>query len=225
MARDIAQYMRTPASSVISTNSVIRNTYILLSATLLFSALCAGLGMMANVPPMNGFMVLLAYMGILFGVHAFKNSAMGILFVFLLTGFMGFTLGPVLNFYVATFSNGSELVMTALGGTGIVFLGLSGYALTTRKDFSYLTGFMVAGSLVLLLAIIAGFFIRMPAFHLMLSGAFVLFSSAAILFETSQIIQGGQRNYILATVSLYVSIINLFMSLLQILAAVSGRRE
>lgn len=214
--------IRTKTESVLATNSVIRNTYILLSLSLIFSAAMAGVAMVLNTPPM-GFGVMILYFGLLFATNALRNSAWGILCVFALTGVMGFTLGPVLNAYIANFANGPQLIMTALGGTGMIFLGLSGYALTTRKDFSYLTGFIVSLSMVMLLGVIGSMFIKIPAFHLAISCGFMLFSSAVILWETSQIIHGGQKNYIMATISLYVSIYNLFVSLLHILGSFSGR--
>lgn len=213
---------RTRSESVLATNSVIRNTYILLSLSLIFSAAMAGVAMVTNAPPI-GAGVFLLYFGLLFVVHALQNSAWGILAVFALTGVMGFTLGPLLNLYIQAFSNGSQIVMTALAGTGFIFLGLSGYALTTRKDFSYLTGFILGASIVLLLGVFASLVIDIPAFQLALSCGFMLFACAIILWETSQIIHGGQTNYILATVSLYVAIYNLFVSLLHILGALSGR--
>ncbi len=213
---------RVGTESVLATNSVIRNTYILLSMTLLFSAVTAGIAMVTNAPPM-GLGVMLLYFGLLFATSALRNSVWGIACVFALTGVLGFTLGPVLNLYINNFSNGTQIVMTALGGTGLIFLTLSAYALTTRKDFSYLTGFILGASMVILLGVVASFFIQIPAFHLALSCAFMLFSCAIILWETSQIIHGGQTNYIMATVSLYVAIFNLFMSLLHILGALSGR--
>ena len=138
---------------------------------------------------------------------------------------MGYTLGPLLNMYLSAFVNGKQLIFTALGGTGIIFFGLSGYALTTRKDFSYLGGFLMAGMIVLMLAVLVQIFHPMPMLQLAISGAFMLFSSAIILFETSQIIHGGQRNYIMATVQIFVALYNLFISLLQILSFFGGERE
>ncbi len=220
MARDFVVSRRT-SDSVLATNSVIRNTYILLSLTLLFSAFMAGVSVISNAPPI-GLLGFLMYFGLLFLVQATANSAWGLLSVFGLTGFLGYTLGPILNLYLQL-PNGSQLVMTALGGTGMIFFALSAYALTTRKDFSYLTGFLVATSLVLLLAVLASLFLPLPGLQLLICAGFLLLSSGFILHETSQIIQGGQRNYILATVSLYVSIYNIFISLLQLLGAFSRR--
>jgi len=135
---------------------------------------------------------------------------------------MGLTLGPILNMYLNAYSNGHELIMTALGGTGVIFLGLSGYALTTRKDFSFLAGFLMVGVLVAFLAGLGAMFLAIPALSLAVSAMFILLMSGMILFQTSAIIHGGETNYIMATVSLYISIYNLFLSLLQLLAAFSG---
>ena len=134
---------------------------------------------------------------------------------------MGYTLGPILGFYMAT-AQGSSLVMTALGGTAFIFFGLSGYALVSRKDFSFLSGFMFAGFLVIVVAFVANLFLQIPALQLALSAAFMLFSSAAILYQTGAIVNGGERNYILATVTLYVSLYNIFISLLNLLTAFGG---
>jgi modulator of FtsH protease len=210
-----------PASSVLSTNKVIRNTYTLLSMTLLFSALTAGIAVMTNMPPMNFIIVLAGYFGLLFATTKFANSSLGLVFVFALTGFMGLTLGPIINMYLHL-PNGSQIVMTAMGGTGAIFLGLSGYALTTRKDFSFMGGFLMVGILVAFLAGLGALIFGMPMLSLAVSAMFVLLMSGLILFQTSQIIHGGETNYILATVTLYISIYNLFTSLLHLLGAFSG---
>jgi len=209
------------STSVLATNKVIRNTYTLLSMTLLFSALTAGIAIMTNMPPLNFIIVLVGYFGLLFMTHKTANSAMGLVFVFALTGFMGLTLGPILNLYLHL-PNGTQIVMTAMGGTGAIFLGLSGYALTTRKDFSFMGGFLMVGILVAFLAGLGAVIFSMPMLSLAVSAMFVLLMSGLILFQTSQIIHGGETNYILATVTLYVAIYNLFTSLLQLLAAFSG---
>jgi len=211
---------RTQESAVV-VNKVLRNTYMLLAMTLGFSALTAGFAMASNAAPVNIWMMLIGFYGLLFLTHKLANSAWGLLSVFALTGFMGYTLGPILNMYMAT-SNGSQLVMTALGGTAAIFVGLSGYALVSRKDFSFLGGFMMAGFVVLLVAMVANLFLQIPALHLAMSAGFMLFSSAAILMQTGAIVNGGERNYILATVTLYVSLYNIFISLLNLLTAFSG---
>lgn len=207
--------------SVLATNKVLRNTYALLSMTLIFSALCAGAAVALNMPPMGMIVTLVGYFGLLFLTTRFSNSGLGLLFVFALTGFMGLTLGPIISMYLSI-PNGSQIVMTAMGGTGIIFLGLSGYVLTTRKDFSFIGGFLMVGILVAFLAGIASMFLSMPGLSLAVSAMFVLLMSGLILYQTSQIIHGGETNYILATVTLFVSIYNLFLSLLQLLGALGG---
>ena len=208
-------------SSVLQTNKVLRNTYALLSMTLAFSALTAAASMAFEIPRPHFLIVLVAFYGLLFGIEKTKNSATGLILTFVLTGFMGMILGPILNFYLSL-PNGGQLVATAMGMTAFVFLGLSGYVLTTRKDMSFLSGFIVAGMIVLVLAMLVGFFFQIPGLQIAISAGFVLFSSAVILYQTSEIIHGGEDNYISATVSLYVSIYNLFLSLLQILGFVSS---
>ena len=212
---------RSTAESALATNKVLRNTYALLSMTLLFSALTAGISMTMNMGFMSPLLVLGGYFGLLFLTTKFRNSSLGLVFVFALTGFMGLTLGPLLNAYLSL-PNGSELVMTALGGTGVIFLGLSGYALTTRKDFSFMGGFLMVGILVAFLAGIATLFFDVPGMSLAVSAMFVLLMSGLILWQTSNIIHGGETNYIMATVTLYITIYNLFTSLLHLLGAFSG---
>lgn len=209
-------------ASILSSNKMLRNTYTLLSMTLLFSAATAGLAMYFNLPPLGMIVTMVGYFGLLFLTSKFSNSVWGLLLVFALTGFMGLTLGPIISMYVNAFSNGHELVMTALGGTGAIFLGLSGYALTTRKDFSFIGGFLMVGILVAFLAGIGAMVFSIPALSLAVSAMFILLMSGMILYQTSAIIHGGETNYIMATVTLYVSIYNLFLSLLQLLAAFSG---
>ena len=207
--------------SVLATNKVIRNTYSLLAMTLLFSAVTAGPSMALNLPHPGLLLTLVGYFGLLFLTSRFRNSGLGLAFVFALTGFMGYTLGPILNVYTAL-PNGNQLVMTALGATGVIFLSLSGYALTSRKDFSFMGAFLMVGILVAFLAGLAAMFFSMPGLSLAVSAMFVLLMSGLILYETSQIIHGGESNYIMATVTLYVSIYNLFLSLLHLLGAFGG---
>ncbi|WP_347987185.1 Bax inhibitor-1/YccA family protein [Methylomonas sp. AM2-LC] len=209
-------------AGVLATNKVLRNTYLLLSMTLLFSAATAATAMVLDLPHPGLIITLVGYFGLLFLTNMFSNSALGLVFVFALTGFMGMTLGPMLNMYLHAFSNGHQLILTALGGTGVIFMGLSAYALTTRKDFSFIAGFLMVGVLVAFFAGIAALVFSIPALSLAVSAMFVLLMSAMILFQTSQIIHGGETNYILATVSLYVSIFNLFTSLLQLLGVFGG---
>jgi len=207
-------------SQILATNKVLKNTYALLALTLLFSAATAGISMAMNLPYF-GLMTIVGYMALLFLTSKFRDSSLGILFVFMLTGFMGLTIGPILNSYLAT-TNGAQLVMTALGGTGAIFLALSGYVLTSRKDFSFMGGFMMVGILVAFLAGLGAFIFQMPMLSLAVSAMFILLMSGMILYQTSEIIHGGETNYIMATVSLYISIYNLFLSLLHILGAFSG---
>ncbi|MHA7840470.1 MAG: Bax inhibitor-1/YccA family protein [Gammaproteobacteria bacterium] len=204
-------------------NKVLRNTYLLLAMTLAFSALTATLSMTLGVLPLNPLLTILIYFALLFATSRTQDSAWGIVSVFALTGFLGFTLGPILNFYIHAFSNGTEMVATALGGTAIIFFSLSAYAVISRKDFSFMTGFLFVGVLVAFLASLASLFFRIPALQLAVSAAFVFLSSGLILWQTSAIINGGERNYISATVTLYVSLFNLFLNLLNLLAALSGR--
>lgn len=206
--------------SVLATNRVLRNTYALLSMTLLFSAATAGLSVALNLPHPGLLLTLVGYFGLLFLTTRFRNSGLGLVFVFALTGFMGLTLGPIVSAYLSL-PNGGQLVMTALGGTGAIFIGLSAYALTSRRDFSFLGGFLMAGILVAFLAGLGAFFFEMPMLSLAVSAMFVLLMSGLILFETSQIINGGETNYVMATVTLYISIYNLFLSLLQLLGFAS----
>ena len=203
--------------SVLATNKVLRNTYLLLSATLLFSAVTAGIAMAMNVPYMGPFVTLGGYFLLLFLTHKFQNSGAGLLCVFALTGFMGLTLGPLLSAYMQAVPNAGELVLTSLGVTGIVFAALSAYVLTTKKDMSFLGGFLMVGMLGLLGVIIVGLFVDLSAFHMAISAGVVLLMSALILYETSAIIHGGQTNYIIATVSLYVALYNIFVNLLMLL--------
>jgi modulator of FtsH protease len=209
------------ASGALASNKVIKNTYLLLAMTLLFSAATAGASMAMNLPHPGLIITMVGYFGLLFLTQKFSNSALGLLFVFALTGFMGLTLGPILNMYLSL-PNGGQVVMTAMGGTGAIFLGLSAYALTTRKNFSFMGGFLMVGILVAFLAGLGAVIFEMPLLSLAVSAMFVLLMSGLILYQTSELIHGGETNYILATVTLYVSIYNLFLSLLQLLSAFSG---
>ena len=212
-----------PAPSVLATNKLIRNTYILLSLTLLFSALTAGISIILNFPSMGLLITLGGYFGLLYLTSALRNSIWGLAAVFALTGFMGLTLGPFLNAYMQYFSNGGQLVMLALGGTGVIFLGLSGYALSTRKDFSFMGGFLMVGILVAFLMGICAVLFSIPVMALAVSAIFILLMSGLILYQTSEMIHGGETNYIMATITLYVAIFNLFTSLLHLLGAFAGR--
>ena len=196
-------------------SKVLRNTYGLLAMTLVFSALCAFFSAQLNLPHPGFIITLVGFYGLFFLTAKLRNSGWGLLSTFALTGFMGYVLGPILNRYLGM-ANGGEVIASALGMTALVFFGLSAYVLTTRKDMSFLGGFITAGFFVLLGAMVAGFFFQISGLQLAISAGFVLFASACILFQTSAIIHGGERNYVMATISLYVSIYNLFVSLLQI---------
>lgn len=215
------QQVAIGTQSAAAANKLIRNTYTLLAMTLLFSAATAGASIAFNLPYPGMLITLVGYFGLLFLTYKLRDSAWGLLSVFGLTGFMGLTLGPIVAQYLHL-PNGAHIVMTAMGGTGAIFLGLSAYALTSRKDFSFLGGFLMAGILVAFLAGLAAIFFHMPALSLGVSAMFTLLMCGMILFETSQLVHGGETNYILATISLYVSIYNLFLSLLQLLGAFSG---
>ncbi|AAU27036.1 TPA: Bax inhibitor-1/YccA family protein [Legionella pneumophila] len=223
MNRNDITILSQQRESVLATNKVLRNTYLLLSLTFIFSALTAYVAFISGARPMNPLLMIVGVYGLMFLTQALRNSVWGLVSVFAFTGFLGYTIGPLLNYYITGFSNGPQIVATALGGTGMIFFALSGYALTTKKDFSYLGGFLFVGVMVALLAMIAGIFIQIPALQLVISAAFVLISSGLILLQTSAIIHEGETNYIMATIGLFVSIYNLFVSLLNLLSAFSGR--
>lgn len=195
---------------------VLRNTWNLLALTLLFSAGVAALSMANNWPHPGLLITLVGYFGLLFLTQALRNSAWGILSTFALTGFMGLTIGPIINAYTTMFSNGDQLVIAAMGSTGVAFIGLSGFAMVTKKDFSFMGPMLFAGILVAFIAGLAAIFFNMPALSLAVSGMFALLMCGLILFQTQQIVRGGERNYIMATVTLFVSIYNLFLSLLHL---------
>jgi modulator of FtsH protease len=209
------------AESILTTNRVVRNTYLLLSMTLLFAAVTAATSLALKLPHPGLIVTLVGFFGLLFAVHKLKDSGWGILAVFALTGFMGYTLGPVISRYLGL-PNGGEIVMQAMGATAAIFVGLSAYALTTKKDFSFMGGFLMVGILLAFLAGLAAIFFEIPALSLTVSAAFVLLMSGLILYETSNIIHGGETNYVLATVTLFISIFNLFTSLLQLLGFMGG---
>lgn len=211
--------------ATLATNKVLRNTYMLLSMTLLFSAAMAAVSMALNAPYM-GFIPLLVSFALLFVINKLKNSVWGIVLVFAFTGILGFALGPVIAHYLDA-PGGNEIVMTAIGLTGLIFLSLSGYTLTTQKDFSFMRGFLFTGMMVvigaMLLMFVGSFFgFYISGLHLALSAAIVILMSGFILFDTSRIIHGGETNYIMATVSLYLDIYNLFVALLHLTGAFGG---
>ena len=221
MNTPIMQTAGRTQTQVLATNAVLRNTYLLLAMTLLFSAATAGVSLALSLPHPGLLLTLAGYFGLLFATARFRNSSLGLVFVFALTGFLGYTLGPILNTYLAL-ANGSQIVITALAGTGVIFIGLSGYALVSRKDFSFMGGFLMVGILVGFLAGLGAAMFAIPALSLAVSAMFILLMAGLILYETSNIIHGGETNYIMATVTLYVSIFNLFTSLLHLLGFMSA---
>ncbi|HZJ94918.1 MAG TPA: Bax inhibitor-1/YccA family protein [Thiopseudomonas sp.] len=204
----------------VESSSVLRNTYGLLALTLAFSGVVAYFSQQMNMPHPGIMLTLVGFYGLFFLTMKLRDSGWGLVTTFALTGFMGYTLGPILNMYLGM-ANGASVISSAFAMTAFVFTGLSAYVLITRKDMSFLSGFITVGFFVLIAAMIAGFIFNISGLQLAISAGFVLFSSAVILFQTSAIIHGGERNYIMATISLYVSIYNLFLSLLNILGASS----
>jgi modulator of FtsH protease len=192
--------------------------------TLFFSAICATASMAMQVVLGTGFMMLLGGFGMTFVVRATANSSKGLVAVFVFAGLMGAALGPTINVYLLAYANGSAIVAQALGGTALIFLSLSGYALTSGKNFNFLGGFIFTGMMVVIVAMIANIFLQIPAFSLAISSAVILLMSGFILFDTSRIVNGGERNYIMATISLYLSIFNIFVHLLHLLGSLTGRQ-
>jgi len=220
MDRYPSTVVSTSRTSALTTNKVLRNTYLLLGATLAFSAAMAGVAMALDLPYF-GLFTLIGYFGLLFAVHKTRNSSWGSWGTFALTGFMGLTLGPILDFYIKALPNGSQLIMTSLGVTAAAFLGLSAYAVKSEKDFSFLGGFLCVGAIGAFALGLIAYFFNLPTLSLAVSGMFLLVSGGYILWQTSEIIRGGETNYIVATVTLYVAIYNMFLSLLQLLGAAS----
>lgn len=208
-------------ASVLQTNKVLRNTYMLLAMTLTFSAVCAGITSMMNIGAGVALGMNLAALVMIFFLNKASQSSAGILFVFAFTGLLGGSLGYTLNYY-AGFQNGTELIMQAFGATALVFFGLSGYVLTTKKDFSFMGGFLLVGLIVAVVASLANIFFAIPALSLAVSAAIVLIMSGFILFDTSRIINGGETNYIRATVSMYLNLYNLFTAMLHLLGFFNG---
>lgn len=204
-------------SQAIAANKVLKNTYLLLAATLGFSAVTAMLSMALKMPPLTylGAVIVAMLLG-MFVLPRTANSSKGIGVIFGITGLLGFGLGAILTMYMSL-PNGPQTIAVAFGGTALIFLGLSGYALTSKRDFSFMGGFIFAGMMVVLVAIVANLFLAMPALSLAISAAIILLMSAFILFDTSRIASGEETNYIMATFSIYLSIFNIFVSLLQLL--------
>lgn len=215
-----SMYSSASQPSVLQTNKVLRNTYMLLAMTLAFSAVCAGVAMAVGISPMMSLGMTIGAFITLFVVQKKADTSSGIFWVFAFTGLMGASLGYTLNFYLGV--AGPGLIMEALGATALVFFALSGYVLTTKKDFSFMGGFLVVGLVVVLVAALANIFFAVPAVSLAISAAIVFIMSGFILFDTSRIIHGGETNYIRATVSLYLNIYNLFTAILHLLGAFGG---
>jgi len=209
-------------SQILATNKVLKNTYALLSVTLFFSVFMALVSMAIEPPRGVGLFTMLAAMGLIwFALPRTANSSKGLWVVFGITGLLGFGIGPLLNAYMQM-ANGGQIVATAFSGTGLIFLGLSGYALTSKKDFSFMAGFLMVGLIIALVAIVGNIFLQIPALSLAISAVVILIMSGFILYDTSAIIRGEQTNYILATVGMYLSIFNIFIHLLNLLGALSG---
>ncbi|MEE2025239.1 MULTISPECIES: Bax inhibitor-1/YccA family protein [Alkalimonas] len=209
------------ASRGVEINKVLRNTYFLLGMTLAVSAIAAVFAMALNISPMASLVCMIAGFVLLFVVNKQADKASGIIWVFAFTALFGASLGPMLNYYVGL-ANGPSLIMQALAGTAVIFFSLSAYALTTRKDFSFMGGFLFVGLIVVLLAILANLFLQIPAISLAISSAVILIMSGLILFDTSRIIHGGETNYIRATVALYLNIFNIFVHLLSLLGVLNN---
>ena len=210
-----------PAASIASTNKVLSNTYWLLALTLAFSALTATFAVAINMPQSLALVLMLVGFVLLFVVHKMADSAKGLPAIFAFTGVWGASIGPMLSFYLAM-DNGPTMVLQALAGTALVFFSLSAYALNTKKDFSYMGGFLMTGLIVAVVAMIANIFLAIPALSLTLSAVVVMIMAGLILFDTSRIIHGGETNYIRATVGLYLSIFNMFIHLLHLIAVFTG---
>ena len=208
-------------SATLETNKVLKNTYMLLGMTLAFSAITAGVSMALNLPAIMALVFSLIGFGLLFVVQRMADSSKGLPAIFAFTGFMGASLGPLLNAYLAM-PGGASLVTQSLAGTAFIFFGLSAYALQSKRDFSFMHGFLYAGLIVVLVAMIANIFLGIPALSLTISAAVVMIMSGLILFDTSRIINGGETNYIRATVGLYLSIYNIFIHLLSLLGVFGG---
>ncbi len=207
------------SESLLATNQLIRNTYLMLSLTLVWSAAMAGVAMWMNVPNWISLVAMFGSMALIwFVLPRTANSSAGLLTVFAITGLMGLGLGPTINYYLHM-EGGDQIVMTALGGTGAIFFALSAYALTTRRDFSFMGGFLMVGMIVVLLAMLGNLFFHLPALSMALSAAVILLMSGFILYDTSRMVNGGADNYLMMTVSLYLNIYNIFVSLLNLLGA------
>ncbi len=222
MNRPVELVQQRSTGAVLETNKVLKNTYALLAVTLLFSAFTAFISMHMEMPAFMPMVASFGALGLIWLVlPRTANSAAGIGVVFAITGLLGFGLGPILNQYLQL-TNGTLLIMTSLGGTGVIFFALSGYALVSRRDFSFMGGLLFAGMILILLAALANIFLQIPALTLAISAIVILIMSGFILYDTSRIINGGETNYIMATVGIYLSLYNIFVNLLVLLGVLSG---
>ncbi len=219
------QILMQNSQSAVQIHSMLRNTYLLLSLTLLFSAVMSVFGM--SHPVGGGGMIAVFILGfvLLFATTALRNSVWGLVSIFAFTGCMGYSMGPLLNQFIRGYTNGGQLILTALGGTGLIFFLTSGYLLVTRKDLSHWGKFLMIGLVMCIVAGIANIFLKMPAMQLALSSLLVFISSALLMYDTSRIINSGESNYIMATISLYLDILMLFQNLLLLLGALTGNRR
>jgi modulator of FtsH protease len=221
-----SRHINTQSISLsLSEATVLKNTYLLLSGTLLFSAGCAWFALISNAQPLGFLTTIIGIFGLSYLTQALKNSAMGLIAIFAFTGFLGYTLGPMFNMIIASYTNGADIIFTALGATGIIFLALSAYVLTTRKNFSYMSGFLFSAMIIVFLLSLANLFFQFPILNILISGAFAMLSSALILYQTSAVINGGERNYIMATIQIFMALFNLFISLLNLLTIFAGSRD
>lgn len=211
--------------SAMSTNAVLRNTYMLLSLTLLFSAAAASVAVITNAGIGSSLIAFILSFVLLFVTSALRNSGWGIVSVFAFTGCMGYSLGPMLNYFIHGYSNGGQLIVTALAGTGVTFLLTSAYIITTKRDMSTWGKFLMVGLVVCIIATLANIFLKMPAMQLAISSALTFISVMLMMYDTSRIVNGGEQNYIMATISLYIDIQLLFQNLLSLLGVFGGNRE
>ena len=214
------------SESVIATNKVLRNTYMLLSLTVLFSAFAAFIAMSTSAAPMSPLLLIIGYFAILFGIRACQNNGFGVILTFALTGLLGYSVGPMLNLYIKTFSNGSELILMALGSTGLIFLLISAFALNPKRNLmSWGKGLFIGAMVIFAASLVNMLFLRLPALQLGLSVVFSFISGGIIMWQTNSIVHGGEKNYINATVTLYISLFNIFITLLQLFGVMGGSRD
>ena len=205
----------------LANSRIISNTYLLLTLTLLTSTITAAVAMNIGARPVNWLLMLAIFIGMPFVINRFRNSVWGLVLTFMFTAFMGYVLGPILSLYLSL-SNGPQIVMMSFGTTAAVFVGLSAYTLATRKDFSYMRSFLFTGLIVLLIAIVANFFMAIPLLSLTISSVAVFIMSGLILYDTSRMIHDGETNYVMMTVSLYANIYVLFVHLLNLFSLMQG---